>query len=385
MKNLQSIQLTTNARRAFTLVELLVVIAIIGVLVALLLPAVQAAREAARRSTCVNQLKQMGLAMQNHLDARNVFPSGGTRYNPRLRNYVTGGTNNPGVPNGPEKQGIGWAFQILPFLEANAIHGLVSEPQLINAVVPLYYCPSRRAPRVSTTVSGIGAPTAALMDYAAAHPLTRQCPDDGSGTAYYDLDDLNPFQGASSYNRAAQSYWCTAAGEPRDNTVYDGVITRTLYSVTRNATATAPAELTKRSGGTGPVKPAQISDGMSNTLVLSEKLVRSDMADSNITPGGAVSWSDDRGWTDGWDPDTIRFTGFPPRSDSDGFCFDPATDQYCTGDSRDVFYFGSSHPGSVNAGYADGSVHTISFDVDAVVFNSLGTRNGAEIIDASEL
>jgi len=384
MKESRPLPRRSRPCQAFTLVELLVVIAIIGVLVALLLPAVQAAREAARRTTCVNHLKQVGLAIQNHINSRGVFPTGGSRFNPRLRNYVTGSINNPGVPNGPKKQGLGWAYQILPYLEQNAVHGLVSEPQLINAVVPLYYCPSRRSPGVSTTARSIGASTAALMDYAAAHPLSRVCPDDGSG-AKYDITDLNPFQGNSSYALAVQSYWCTRSGEPFDNSVYDGVIVRTLYRVRRPAVLDSPAVLERKAGGVGFIRPGQVTDGMSNTLVISEKLVRSDMAFSNVTPSGQISWSDDRGWTDGWDPDTVRFTGFPPLADSDGFCFNPDTHRYCSGDRAEVLYFGSSHPGGVNALFADGSVRSLSFDTNAKIFNGLGTRNGEEIIDTGQL
>src|SRR5262245_60051595 len=99
----------TNAPRGFTLVELLVVIAIIGVLVALLLPAIQAAREAARRADCSNRLRQIGVANLNHVDAMKVFPTGGSGPNPNIAAFLTGGR-----PNGPNRQGLGWGYQILP-------------------------------------------------------------------------------------------------------------------------------------------------------------------------------------------------------------------------------------------------------------------------------
>src|SRR5215211_3597331 len=92
---------TRIARTGFTLVELLVVIAIIGILVAFLLPAVQAAREASRRSQCQNNLKQIGVALQNHHDARRAFPMG---------------------RNGMDQKAVSWAFFILPYLEETAIY-----------------------------------------------------------------------------------------------------------------------------------------------------------------------------------------------------------------------------------------------------------------------
>src|SRR5277367_825024 len=113
----QSLQ-SRNPRRAlrggFTLVELLVVIAIIGVLVALLLPAIQAAREAARRSSCGNNLKQLGLALQNYHDARKTFPCQfiGSINNPTGTTW----SGQPCTPLGPT-----WVVAILPFIEAGNV------------------------------------------------------------------------------------------------------------------------------------------------------------------------------------------------------------------------------------------------------------------------
>ena len=136
-------------RDAFTLVELLVVIAIIGILVAMLLPAVQAAREAARRTQCMNNLKQIGVGFLNHESAYHHLPSGGWGW------WWDG---DPDRGHGRAQPG-GWLYNILPFIEEAAIHDLgadgsaniITAGQMQGAamaatkVIPTYACPSRRA------------------------------------------------------------------------------------------------------------------------------------------------------------------------------------------------------------------------------------------------
>ena len=120
--------------KGFTLVELLVVISIIGILIALLLPAVQASREAARRSTCINNLKQLGLATQNYHDVNKRYPLGRESLGPFA---------------------VSWAFRLLPFVEANDQYQShhhqqrVDDPaNIISMRTPVgsFFCPSRRSP-----------------------------------------------------------------------------------------------------------------------------------------------------------------------------------------------------------------------------------------------
>ena len=150
----------TDRRGAFTLVELLVVIAIIGMLVALLLPAIQAAREAARRTECTNHLKQIGLAIQMYHDTKKQFPLG---------------------RNSPNSLGVSWAFYILPDLEENAVFdSYVKTARVDNAAnaramrtpVASYACPSRRTAAADRNFDNDDNPplvlaSAALGDYAA--------------------------------------------------------------------------------------------------------------------------------------------------------------------------------------------------------------------------
>jgi len=373
--------------RAFTLVELLVVIAIIGVLVALLLPAVQAAREAARRSQCQNQLKQIGLAMQNHIDAQQVFPTGGDGYNPHIRNYLTGTdvnnrANSTGSPNGPNKQGLGWGYQLLPYLEQNALKGVTTMGQLASANVPLYFCPSRRANAKSSAfseaVGGITLPYL-LTDYAAAHPATYVNPQTGGNIGQkitpVPWDDPTI---ASLHSRIHNGFMSgrvengvSTPVNPANDIVCDGLVVRTPWRWKQKTFA---------SGVSRAVKPGQCTDGLSNTLLVAEKLVRTDLYE-----GG--SWSDDLGWADGWDPDQLRSTGFQPLSDADSFCYGPRQN-WCGGvppGNNDVFIFGSAHAGGLNAVFGDGAVRLLSFNVDVVLFNNLGARNDEQTVDLTNL
>ncbi len=132
----RSVPCSSSRQRGFTLIELLVVIAIIAILIALLLPAVQQAREAARRSQCTNNVKQIGLAFQNHHEVYKVLPSGGHSWFDD-RNF---GSN--GKPEGPLLQNWGWCYQLLPFIEQSAIWANNSDRVVGAFRVPGYSCPS---------------------------------------------------------------------------------------------------------------------------------------------------------------------------------------------------------------------------------------------------
>lgn len=377
-----------SSRQGFTLVELLVVIAIIGVLVALLLPAIQAAREAARRTQCLNNVRQMGLAVQNHVSAQKVFPTAGNVPNPRLADYQSGTTTNPGKANGPNKQGLGAFYQLLPYLEQQNLKNITTQADLTSAVVPMYNCPSRR----SATLVG----NSIVTDYAVAQPATGNCDNALPSPGNPIQSSFLPLDSGLKAGFVRALYWCRDPGQWVNALVspvyHDGVIVRTPYRVEgcspgvtcRVASSSLPALGEIVPGYPTAVKPQQITDGLSNTFIISEKLVRSD----NYTQGGV---SDDRGWSDGYDPDTVRFAGLPPVSDDDtSYCQHPtaAIQNLCVGvgSTSPVVFFGSAHTGGVTTVYADASSHFISFDIDPLIFNALATRENGEVLpDMSNL
>jgi prepilin-type N-terminal cleavage/methylation domain-containing protein/prepilin-type processing-associated H-X9-DG protein len=371
--------MSLNSRRppqAFTLVELLVVIAIIGVLVALLLPAIQAAREAARRTQCQTNLKNMALAFENFELSQKMFPTGGARY---LNNgpppYGLEQNIENGKPLGPEKQGLGWGFQLLPFIEQTAAYQIKTTIDLQQIVMSLYACPSRRP--ASTTFSQQFNAIIAPMDYAGAQPCTYRAQVGAAAPTKYNPLDGIPLTEAN-FAKLFPSFNGGIAGNDGQaaNKVYDGVIIRSawVYSATHPARGTFLINVPRR------VEPKNVTDGLSHTLMIGEKYVRSDKY-----AGGEFNHSDDRGWTDAWDADIMRSTCFQPMGDSYGMGFDPVLGRmfgdggpWPFGGGWNVIHFGSAHPAGLNAAFADGSVHQIAFDIDVLVFNALGSRNGEE-------
>ena len=251
--------------------------------------------------------------MQNHVDAIKAFPSGGDGKFPKIENYLT-----RRKPNGPDKQGLSWSYQILPYLEQNALHDIVSTAQLQKVVVDVYNCPSRRAShrnrrrqRNWRCCSSDG-----LRGRDALYCKTPEC------TERYNPRDSVPLtvqaHSESPVGGNGRSFFQGRheGGErndaPCDNSQWDGVFVRTPW---RWAFVGTPYEFPKNV--TPPVRMAQVTDGTSNTLLVGEKYVRSD-----LYQGG--SDSDDRGWSDGWDPDTIRSSCFAPVGDSDPAGFDRA-------------------------------------------------------------
>ena len=301
-------RLSSRRSRGFTLVELLVVIAIIGILVALLLPAVQSARESARRTQCINNLKQIGLACHNHHDTFKRFPTGGaipwawsSGSPPSFNTYWA----RDGFPY----QGPGWMYQILPFIEAINIQQIANDATVEDQLITYYFCPSRRKPVRNWDYGN------ALNDYAGVTPvsaISASIPDE---------------------------FWMGETWTNPLSAEYNGIIVRS-------------------GDGARICDMARVLDGTANTSMVGEKFAQPKQYDKG-------DWCDDRGWTDGWDPDIMRYSAFSPIPDKNN----PPGLPWNYG-----YYFGSAHPSGINMAFGDGSVHKIAFNVEQKLFNSWGHR-----------
>lgn len=350
----------------FTLVELLVVIAIIGILVGLLLPAVQSAREAGRRVSCQNQMKQFGLAALNHESAHRIWPTGGVQPGVRVEDYSYGGR-----PFSAPKQGLSWAFQLLPYMEGNAVADIDTQDELSRTQVDLYYCPSRRGPTQNTSNGTYAGRW--LIDYAALAAAPARTEMGPLAVTDYDgfintsaCGFLFGFWGRLSGGNGDFSPPTPKKEIPAGQyTGFRGVIVRSSYHVQSGTGSTANPVVTHL-GYDRPTRMAKIFDGTSNTAVFCEKRV-------NVNRYAGSTPSDDAGWSDGWDSDTMRSSIAPPASDSS------EVSDACAGGGG-ILVAGAAHPGGFNVVFADGSVHLIDYEIELETFNQLANRADGETI-----
>jgi prepilin-type N-terminal cleavage/methylation domain-containing protein/prepilin-type processing-associated H-X9-DG protein len=328
-------RLDERRREGFTLIELLVVIAIIGVLIGLLLPAVQKVREAANRMKCGNSLKQIGLALHAYHDTYNAFPPGQYNY---IAIQNNGGFMNRG----------GWWEMILPYVEQGNLYQVVynytTSPQFKTTYFYLTYC-INNDPK---TRSDPGRNTIVPM---------FECPSDPNNPK--DQTILNNEQGFhGNYVVCGGSTAFNPALSPLGDNL-NGV-----FYCFSNTTISG------------------ITDGTANTFLTSEIILVPDGTGSTSTLG-----NDMRGrYYNMWQGNTWFSTQYPPNTsapDRATYCNinTPLPQAPCTKIATLVTEAPRSyHTGGVNAGLADGSVRFVSNNVDPTVFLNLGTRAGGEVV-----
>jgi prepilin-type N-terminal cleavage/methylation domain-containing protein len=308
----------------FTLVELLVVIAIIGVLVALLLPAVQAAREASRRSSCLNNIKQVGLAMHLHHDTHKAFPYGSV-----------------GCCEGS------WLVWLMPYIEQGTLNDRYNysvrynakvNDQVTHSSISSYQCPSDEEQITSNfgSLNGI-----VKMNYVVNYGNTAMQRDRPNGiggdwegqppleTFTFDSQTVT-FQGAPFYNQG------------------------------------------NKHGNTRRVAMREITDGTSNTLMISESIKG---RDHDLR--GFSWWGYGNGFTTFYPPNP----NLPDRMQSLSYCNRATTDPPCAGPvgKSMIHAVRSRHVGGVQVGMCDGSGTFVSDNVDLIAWRAASTTQGEEV------
>jgi prepilin-type N-terminal cleavage/methylation domain-containing protein/prepilin-type processing-associated H-X9-DG protein len=342
------------ARRGFTLVELLVVITIIGILIGLLLPAVNSAREAARRLQCGNNVKQWALAVLAFESTTKAFPAG----------------NIPSADPLPNGGGTSWMFRILPFTDNTGLFNQVVAAGSLGNAVTQGYLPARTS-------------------------LTR-CPSDS-----FELQDgkFSNYVGSTGPQcncpigncPSPFEKFCNGQGDPADNNTPAAIKPPTYpgYSPSANWGDTEKVALIRGMfcRHNIAIRSSQVSDGFSNTLLVGEVRVE-------LTEGQRYGYPE--GWANGafsvaltqtiqpinWPIDVMSADEpAPDWSSPCGSCNasnNPSGPEHCMFNSAVSWGFGSNHSGGANFAMADGSVHFIQESIDHQLYQYLGCRNDGQ-------